>query len=168
MRAVAVDAAATVVLSGGGSGRSDDRLIGRLPTRPTGAQRAQKQYDLSDPENRLVTDELKRRWNEAMRRLQDVEQRIEQRHRQQATSVRSTREDFASLGSDLDAVWNSPNTDTRLKKRIARTLIHEVIVDLDRDQGTLTLVIPPQYQRQTKPHSTFQLHRKVGQYEASL
>ncbi len=105
------------------------------------AQRAQKQYDLSDPENRLVTDELERRWNEAMQRRQDVEQRIEQRQRQQATSVRSTREDFASLGSDLDAVWNSPNTDTRLKKRIARTLIHEVIVDLDRDQGTLTLVI---------------------------
>lgn len=105
------------------------------------AQRAQKQYDLSDPENRLVTDELERRWNEAMRRLQDVEQRIEQRQRQQATSARPTREDFASLGSELDAVWHSPNTDTRLKKRIVRTLIHEVIVDLDRDQGTLTLVI---------------------------
>jgi hypothetical protein len=38
------------------------------------AQRAQKQYDLSDPENRLVTDDLERRRNEAMQRRQDVDQ----------------------------------------------------------------------------------------------
>jgi DNA invertase Pin-like site-specific DNA recombinase len=105
------------------------------------AQRAQKQYDLADPENRLVTDELERRWNEALRRVQDVEQRIDQHNRQQAAVDRPTREDFESLGSDLETVWNSPSTDARLKKRIVRTLIHEVIADLDRDQGALMLVI---------------------------
>jgi hypothetical protein len=30
------------------------------------AQRAQKQYDAADPENRLVADELERRWNHAL------------------------------------------------------------------------------------------------------
>ena len=30
------------------------------------AQRAQKQYDAADPENRLVADELERRWNQTM------------------------------------------------------------------------------------------------------
>ena len=29
------------------------------------AHRAQKQYDATDPENRLVADELERRWNQA-------------------------------------------------------------------------------------------------------
>jgi hypothetical protein len=101
------------------------------------AQRAQKQYDLADPENRLVTDELERRWNETLRRVQDLEQRIDQHNRQQAAVARPTREDFESLGSDLETVWNSPSTDARLKKRIVRTLIHEVIADLDRDQGAL-------------------------------
>ena len=105
------------------------------------AQRAQKQYDLADPENRLVTDELERRWNEALRHVQDVEQRIAQRSRQQATAARPTREDFESLGSDLKTLWNSPDTDVRLKKRIVRTLIHEVIADLDRVQGALLLTI---------------------------
>ena len=33
------------------------------------AQRAQRQYDAADPENRLVTGELERRWNEALRRV---------------------------------------------------------------------------------------------------
>ena len=42
------------------------------------AGRAQKQYDAADPENRLVADELERRWNQALQRVQEVELRIEQ------------------------------------------------------------------------------------------
>ena len=30
------------------------------------AQRAQRQYDAADPQNRLVADELERRWNQAL------------------------------------------------------------------------------------------------------
>jgi DNA invertase Pin-like site-specific DNA recombinase len=105
------------------------------------AHRAQKQYDLTDPENRLVADELERRWNEALRRLQDVEQRIDQHNRQQATLVRPTKEHFERLAADLETVWNSPNTDVRLKKRIVRTLIQEIIADVDPDQGALILII---------------------------
>ncbi|MEM5373557.1 hypothetical protein V4C53_47795, partial [Paraburkholderia azotifigens] len=41
------------------------------------AQRAQKQYDAADPENRLVADELERRWNDALLRVEEVESRIE-------------------------------------------------------------------------------------------
>jgi hypothetical protein len=105
------------------------------------AHRAQKQYDLSDPENRLVADELERRWNEALRRLQDVELRIDQHNRQQAALVRPTKEQFEHLAGDLETVWNSPNTDVRLKKRIVRALIHEVIADVDSDRGVLILII---------------------------
>jgi hypothetical protein len=105
------------------------------------AHRAQKQYDLADPENRLVADELERRWNEALRHLQDVELRIDQHNRQQAALVRPTKEQFEHLAGDLETVWNSPNTDVRLKKRIVRTLIHEVIADVDPDQGVLILII---------------------------
>jgi hypothetical protein len=105
------------------------------------AHRAQKQYDLADPENRLVADELERRWNEALRRVQDAEQRIDQHNRQQVALVRPTKQDFECLAGDLEAVWNSPTTDARLKKRIVRTLIHEVIADVDPDRGALILTI---------------------------
>ena len=105
------------------------------------SHRAQKQYDLTDPENRLVADELERRWNEALRRLQDVEQRIDQHNRQQAALVRPTKQHFERLAGDLEAVWNSAHTDVRLKKRIVRTLIHEVIADVDAEQGALILTI---------------------------
>src|SRR5262249_9309621 len=40
------------------------------------AQRAQRQYDAADPENRLVADELERRWNQALQRVAEIETRI--------------------------------------------------------------------------------------------
>ena len=42
------------------------------------ARRAQKQYDATDPENRLVADELERRWNQALQRVHEIEARIDQ------------------------------------------------------------------------------------------
>ena len=52
-----------------------------------------------------------------------------------------TREEFENLAADLEAVWRSPHADVRLKKRLVRTLIHEIIVDVDADAGEVILVI---------------------------
>jgi hypothetical protein len=40
------------------------------------AERTRRQYDASDPENRLVTAELERRWNPALQHLHEIEVRI--------------------------------------------------------------------------------------------
>jgi hypothetical protein len=36
------------------------------------ARRAQKQYDANDPDNRLVAEELERRWNQALQRVREI------------------------------------------------------------------------------------------------
>jgi DNA invertase Pin-like site-specific DNA recombinase len=106
------------------------------------AGRAQKQYDAADPENRLVADELERRWNQALQRVQEVELRIEQHvHRHGKATPAPTREQFEDLASELEAVWSSSETDVRLKKRILRTLIHEIVVDVDADAGEIILTL---------------------------
>ena len=56
--------------------------------------------------------------------------------RQTATPV-----SFATLADNLQAVWTAPTTDARLKKRIVRTLIHEVIADIDADASQIVLII---------------------------
>src|SRR6202011_1552445 len=62
------------------------------------AGRAQKQYDAADPENRLVADELERRWNQALQRVQEVELRIEQHvHRHGKATPAPQREKFGDL-----------------------------------------------------------------------
>jgi hypothetical protein len=38
-------------------------------------------------------------------------------------------------------VWSAPTTDARLKKRIVRTVIHEVVADIDDEAAEIVLVI---------------------------
>lgn len=105
------------------------------------AQRAQRQFDAADPENRLVADELERRWNHALQRVREVEERIEQHSLSVGTIPLAGVEEFADLAAQLDAVWHRPDADIRLKKRITRSLIHEVVVDVDTAASEIVLVI---------------------------
>ncbi len=103
------------------------------------AQRAQRQYDAADPENRLVAGELERRWNQALQRVKEIQSRIES-HGSEGPYV-ATPEEFAGLAERLDIVWNDPRTDASLKKRIVRTLIEEVVADVDSSGGEIILII---------------------------
>jgi hypothetical protein len=104
------------------------------------ARRAERQYDTTDPDNRLVASELERRWNDALQKVQQLEARIEQAVRSRRDAP-ATREEFESLAGDLEAVWSHPETDARLKKRIVRTLIEEVVVDVDGQAGEIIAVV---------------------------
>lgn len=105
------------------------------------AERARKQYDAVDPENRLVADELEQRWNRALVRVRELQQRIGEQRGGSTGEAVATIDDFSDLAADLDAIWNGSATDVRLKKRIVRALIHEVIADVDADAGEIILVI---------------------------
>jgi hypothetical protein len=48
---------------------------------------------------------------------------------------------LATLAEDLKTVWADPSTDARLKKRIVRTVIHEVIADIDPEAAEIVLVV---------------------------
>ena len=104
------------------------------------ARRAEKQYDTTDPDNRLVASELEHRWNEALQKVQQLEMRIDQEVRGRQISPVSA-EEFERLAGDLKKVWSHPETDARLKKRIVRTLIEEVVVDVDAAAGEIITVI---------------------------
>jgi hypothetical protein len=93
------------------------------------APRASRQYDLAEPENRLVAGELAQRWNEALARVKDAETRLvalEQRH----VPLRAEqRQQLLSLGQDLSAVWHHAAAPEVLKKRILRTVLQEMVID---------------------------------------
>lgn len=138
----AIDAA---VLAGREAVQKQDEVLAALEREQEAsnyaATRAWKQYDASDPENRLVTEELERRWNQALERVRQMDARIEQeRHHREQSSLPSL-EEFKDLATDLQAVWDAPSTDVRLKKRIVRTLIQEVIADTDPEAGEILLTI---------------------------
>jgi hypothetical protein len=105
------------------------------------ADRAFRQYDATDPQNRLVAAELELRWNRALERVSNLQERIDAHDREVPAPTSATPDDFVSLAGDLKTIWADPGTDARLKKRIVRTLIHEVIADIEPQAGEIVLVL---------------------------
>jgi hypothetical protein len=105
------------------------------------ARRAGKQFDAVDPENHLVADELERRWDAALARVRDLERRLVTEGDNLDAVDDPMPDDFADLARELEEVWRSPNNDARLKKRIVRTLIEEVVADVDSEAGEIILYI---------------------------
>lgn len=105
------------------------------------ASRAQRQYDAADPEHRLVADELERRWNQALAQVRAIEQRLAHHDRETRAEPAPCLADFTALAERLETLWAQPETDQRLKKRIVRSLIHEIVVDVDAVASEIVLVI---------------------------
>jgi DNA invertase Pin-like site-specific DNA recombinase len=105
------------------------------------ADRAFRQYDAADPENRLVAAELELRWNQALTRVGDIESRVAAHDAATPEPSPLSATDVTALAGDLRAVWSASTTDARLKKRIMRTVIHEVVADIDDAASEIVLLI---------------------------
>jgi DNA invertase Pin-like site-specific DNA recombinase len=101
--------------------------------------RARRQYDAVEPENRLVAAELEARWNDALAQVAELNSRLEECEGQEQTPSDAERQRLLELGEDLDALWNHPEASVALKKRILRTLLEEIVVDLREDPPEIVL-----------------------------
>jgi excisionase family DNA binding protein len=105
------------------------------------ARLAARRYEAVDPEQRLVAAELEARWNSALRKTQEVEDKLQAFDRGINTVQVPSKELLLSLAQDLPAIWNSPSTDMRLKQRIVRIVIEEVVADVDEGRREINLLI---------------------------
>jgi DNA invertase Pin-like site-specific DNA recombinase len=92
------------------------------------AQRARRQYDAVEPENRLVAAELERRWNEALSQQQELEQRLSQESAPRPSEEMPDPRALLEWGAALPRLWNHPQSSVGLKKEILRTVIQEIVV----------------------------------------
>jgi hypothetical protein len=77
----------------------------------------------------------------ALQRVKGLESKLHDfDHERQSVSA-PTKQTLLSLAQDLPAIWNSPSTDMRLKQRIVRILIREIIVDVEEKSREVVLVI---------------------------
>jgi DNA invertase Pin-like site-specific DNA recombinase len=105
------------------------------------AQLAGRRYDQVDPEQRLVAAELEARWNAALERVGEQEARVAAFDARTAPVQQVDARALQALAHDLPALWHDPATDMRLKQRIVRILIHEIIVDIDDAAREILLVL---------------------------
>jgi hypothetical protein len=105
------------------------------------AERTRRQYDAADPENRLVAAELETRWNAALALVAEIEARLDAEKQSKAPLTEEQRERLLTLGADLRALWDAPSTPMELKKRVLRSVINEIIVDVNHESGYVEMKI---------------------------
>jgi DNA invertase Pin-like site-specific DNA recombinase len=95
--------------------------------------RAARQYQACEPENRMVGRELERRWEEALKSQRQQEDEYD-RWRRTAPGRLSGDDERAirSLAADLPSVWKAATTTPGERQRIARLLIEHVTVRVDK------------------------------------
>ncbi|WP_442580077.1 hypothetical protein ACSBOB_32195 [Mesorhizobium sp. ASY16-5R] len=99
-----------------------DALTRDLEAARYAADRAFRQYDAADPENRLVAAELELRWDHrALTLVGEIERRIGAHDASTPQPSALSAMQIAALAEDLRAVWSAPTTEARLKKRSVRT-----------------------------------------------
>lgn len=94
------------------------------------AERAFAQYDQIDPGNRLVAEVLEQRWNAKLAEQLRVEQVLSAMNDARAALTPANEASLRALGENFASVWQSDVCPMTLKKRIARTLIKEIVVDV--------------------------------------
>jgi DNA invertase Pin-like site-specific DNA recombinase len=105
------------------------------------ARLAARRYESVDPDQRLVAAELEARWNSALQKVKVLESKLLEFDHESQSVPAPSKQTLLSLAQDLPAIWNSPSTDMRLKQRIARILIREIIADVDEKSREVVLVI---------------------------
>src|SRR5258708_33436698 len=94
------------------------------------AERARRQYDAVDPDNRLVARSLERQWEEKLRDVEATEQAFQRWRSQQSLDLsEADREALLAMGEDMPKIWHAATTTATDRKQILRFLISDVMFD---------------------------------------
>ena len=140
MEPVAIDAAERAfVLEQQEREKSIEQARLRVQAAHYGAERAFEQYDLADPKNRLVVDNLEKRLNEKLAEARAAQGELERRLEEDPPLTDEQREQVRRLSRDFPRIWNHPATPTMLRKQLLRVAIREVVVQRDGTQLAFTV-----------------------------
>jgi hypothetical protein len=113
----------------------------RVQSAQYAADRAFEQYDLADPKNRLVVDNLEKRLNEKLAELQGAQAHLEQRHENDSPLTEEQGQQIHNLARDFPRLWSHPDTPTTLRKQLLRSAIREIVVIHKSDDQQLEFTI---------------------------
>lgn len=105
------------------------------------AKRAFEQYNEVDPRNRLVASELERRWNEKLEEVERLKTSLAEKDREVCVLSEEEEERIVELGERFGEVWASDLCPAPVKKKIIRTVVEEMAVDLDEEKKVLSFII---------------------------
>jgi DNA invertase Pin-like site-specific DNA recombinase len=98
------------------------------------AERARRQFDACEPENRLVTRTLEREWEQRLAAVRAAERAVADIATKRPDPL--TPEEIAwcrQAGADLRKVFDAPTTSDRERKQLLRAILTDVVVTVDRE-----------------------------------
>jgi hypothetical protein len=99
------------------------------------AERARRQFDRCEPENRLVARTLESEWERQLVQVRQAEQQLATISSQRPEPL--TEREIAwcrDAGADLRAVFDAPTTTDRDRKMLLRAMITDVRLTIEREQ----------------------------------
>jgi hypothetical protein len=106
------------------------------------AHLAQRQYDAADPDYRLVTSELERRWNDKLEAVQRLERAYAEAEQHAHFSINAEEQAIIQrLAQDLPKVWNAPTTTDQERKQLLRYVIAQVQLDGVSTEGKIAIEV---------------------------
>jgi DNA invertase Pin-like site-specific DNA recombinase len=91
------------------------------------AELKRRRFFKCDPNHRLAADALEADWNEALRRLEALQQEHDQqRQNDESLLNKQAREHILALARNFPGVWNDPHIEPRERKRMLALLIEDV------------------------------------------
>ena len=124
---------------------------------------AERRYEHVDPAKRHVARALEARWNAALERVAEIEQKLRRAEAELKTQPQVDTGALMRLANDLPLAWNATGTDSRAKQRLVRLLIEEVVIDLDEQHNEAVLQVHWIGGRHTEVRLA---RRKTGRYPA--
>ena len=102
------------------------------------AKLAERRYAACDPDNRLIAAQLEKSWEATLQRVRGCEQRLQAFDQQQSAAPAP---DLSGLAEDLAAAWNAPGVTMRSRQQLLRTLIKDIVADVDDARREVVLTI---------------------------
>ena len=97
-------------------------------------ERAYRQYNIVEPENRLVVRTLEQKWEGALLNKKKLEHEYQNHLAKHPTHLtEKEREHIRDLASDIPRLWAAATTTQEQRQNIIRLLIKRVIVSVDGD-----------------------------------
>ena len=117
-------------------------LIDRLQADTDAEQRAAREYKQTDATYTAVRQTLGAEWEAALARVAQAQSRLSEfDQREPVVPTAAQRDQLARLGEDVRRVWNHPRATGTLKKQLVRTLVHEIMVDIDEERNEVLLLV---------------------------
>jgi excisionase family DNA binding protein len=130
------------------------------------ADRARRQFDAVEPENRLVGRTLEAAWEQALAGLRRAEAHLATQRSRQATKLSADELDWIGrAGADLRAIFAAPTTTWRERKQLLRAVIAEVVITVRKDERQADLRII--WEGGAATELTMQLNRVGGHFHAT-